>query len=88
MKEFFSTFAILMTFFTATAYAASPTAVIDRGVDGDERYYTVVCPSDKRTSVKNRFKIKEVCTYRIGDKEETCRKNWNVPKAAKYACNL
>ena len=87
MKIIFNTLFTLSIFVSTNAFAASPT-VIDRGVDGDARFYTVVCPSDKRTSVTNRFKTKQVCAYRVGDKEETCRNNWNVPKAAKYACNL
>jgi hypothetical protein len=85
MKKLLSAFAILTFFFSVAANAASP-IVVDRGVDGDERYYTVVCPNDKRTSVVNRFKIKQVCVYKIGEKEETCRSNWNPNQAAKYGC--
>jgi hypothetical protein len=86
MKYFFHTFSIVMMLFTVSVYADATIRVIDRGVDGDERYYQVVCPNEKRTSVVNRFKIKQVCVYKIGEKEETCRSNWNPNQAAKYGC--
>ena len=60
--------------------------VFDNGLDGEVRYYSVVCPSGKRTSVSNDFENKQICTTLVNDKEKVCRQSWDVDSAAKEAC--
>jgi hypothetical protein len=60
--------------------------VFDNGLDGEVRYYSVVCPSGKRTSVSNDFENKQICTTLVNDKEKVCREGWDVDSAAKEAC--
>lgn len=60
--------------------------VIDKGTDGDARYYLVVCPSGKRTAVSNFYQEGKICTTPVNDKNEICRKDWNVDNAARAAC--
>jgi len=61
--------------------------IIDRGTDGDVRYYSVVCPSSKRTSVSHHYEKGEVCTMLVSRLEKVCRTDWDVDTAAKEACN-
>jgi hypothetical protein len=60
--------------------------IFDNGLDGEVRYYSVVCPSGKRTSVSNDFENKQICTTLVNDKEKVCREGWDVDSAAKEAC--
>ncbi len=60
--------------------------VIDNGNDGNIRYYTVVCPSGKRTSVRKYHEIDRICTFFVNGDTEVCRESWSVDKAAEEAC--
>lgn len=75
-----------LVIFTGNAQANESPKVLDQGLDGDVRYYRVICPSGKRTTASFRFKTKEVCAYPIGAKNPVCRQGWSIDKAAKDAC--
>jgi len=61
--------------------------VFDNGTDGDVRYYSVVCPSSKRTSVSNYYEKGEICTVLVSTLERVCRTNWDIDTAAITACS-
>jgi hypothetical protein len=77
---------IYLTAATAQLQAEETMQIFDNGVDGEVRYYSVVCPSGKRTSVSNDFEKKQICTTLVNDKEKVCREGWDVNTAAKEAC--
>lgn len=88
MNKYARTLSVLMPLvvFAGAALANDNPKVRDQGLDGDVRYYKVVCPSGKRTTVSFQYKSKEVCTYPIGAKDQVCRQGWTIDQAAKAAC--
>jgi len=83
-----SSIALSMLFLTnSQVHAQERLQIIDRGTDGDVRYYSVVCPSSKRTSVSHYYEKGEVCTMLVSKLEKICRTDWDVDTAAKEACN-
>lgn len=84
---FFSLIIPLMLLLSQTqTQAQERLRVIDKGTDGDVRYYSVVCPSGKRTSVSDRYKEGEICTMPVSAREEICREGWDIDSAATEAC--
>lgn len=59
--------------------------LIDRGTDGDERFYTVYCSDGKRTALVKRYTIGEVCTRPSYSEKDIC-KDWSVDEAAAESC--
>lgn len=45
----------LLLLITANTQAREPLRILDRGMDGNKRYYTVQCPNGKRASVVQTF---------------------------------
>ena len=68
------------------AQAQERLRVIDRGTDGDVRYYTVVCPSGQRSAISDYYAEGKICTMLINGKQKVCRTDWDVDTAAKEAC--
>ena len=80
------------------ATAAEPLRVLDNGMDGNTRYYTITCPDGNRSSVSMKYNISdepsdssaepqvvEVCiTAASGQK---CRPEWDLDEAAKTSCS-
>jgi len=77
---------ICLTGMATQLQAEETMQVYDNGMDGEVRYYSVVCPSGKRTSVSNDFETKQICTTLVNDREKVCREGWDVDSAAKEAC--
>lgn len=77
----------LLLLLTGTAiHAQERQNIIDHGTDGDVRYYTVVCPSGKRTSIDNHYEEGKVCTMLVNGKKRVCQQGWSIDEAAKTAC--
>lgn len=61
--------------------------LLDQGLDGDVRYFNVICPDKERTTLTYNITTKEICiTYSKGSKSETCKDGWNKDQAAQEAC--
>ena len=71
---------------TTELHAEAGVSVLDKGTDGDIRYYSVICPSGKRTSLNFNLITKETCITPVNGNEQVCNVNWNKDKAAKEAC--
>ena len=68
-------------------YAEGGASTRDKGLDGSTRYYDVVCPDGKRTSLTHDIQTKEVCAIMLsGDEQTVCKTNWDTDEAAKEAC--
>lgn len=80
------TIATTMLIFSTASHAQESLRVIDNGKDGNISYYTIICPSGKRTSANFNYDDGMVCTVIVNGKEEVCRKDWTVDNAAKQAC--
>jgi hypothetical protein len=72
--------------------AADRLQVIDRGQDGDQRLYMVVCPDGNRSSVVQTFEVangktalKQVCIFPHNGQDE-CRPDWDLDAAAEASC--
>jgi hypothetical protein len=76
----------LIGLMTQHTFAESGATLLDQGLDGEVRYYTVICPSGDRTSLNYNFKTKETCTQPVKGGTEMCQVNWDKSKAAKEAC--
>ena len=76
---------IISTSLFAANEHKQPMQVVDAGMDGDERFYTVYCPSGKRAALVKRHKIGEVCTRPDYADKDICR-DWTVDEAAEEAC--
>jgi hypothetical protein len=59
--------------------------VVDNGLDGEQRYYTVYCASDERAGVTHFYKTGKICMTSVAGKEK-CLDKWDIDKAAKEAC--
>ena len=79
-------FTLLFFFMTWTGQAEERLRVIDHGTDGDERYYTVICPSGERSSITNYYEEGKICTMLVNGKIEMCRNGWDIDSAAREAC--
>ena len=80
------TFTLLMFSVSFTVQAQERLRVIDHGTDGDERYYTVICPSGERSSITNYYEEGKICTMLVNGKIEMCRNGWDIDSAAREAC--
>jgi hypothetical protein len=77
-----------------SAYAGNYTSprVLDGSLDEGARIYRVICPNDKKTTIRaqfkdyDKFKKGEICYKNNGNDE--CSKSWNVDDAAAKACDL
>ncbi len=77
---------LLTILMSSTAQAEERLRVIDHGTDGDERYYTVICPSGERSSITNYYEEGKICTMQVNGKIEICRNGWEIDSAAQEAC--
>ena len=73
--------------------------VLDLGLDGDTRYYTIVCPDGGRSSVSMQYDIPEdpttevidgqplheVCIFSASGKK--CQPQWDLDAAAQASCS-
>jgi hypothetical protein len=50
---------LLLSGFSATSMAEGKLRVLDRGMDGNQRYYYVTCPDDNRGSVTVKYDMPE-----------------------------
>ena len=72
--------------------------VLDKGIDGNKRYYNVTCPNNKRSGVvvhysdtegtdskPSQLTITKTCMNSYSDKE-VCKPKWDVDQAALESC--
>ena len=79
-------FLVILGLSVSSAYAVKrPIAVEDRGLDGEERIYSVRCPDDRRVAIAHQFKNNQICYVPLGG-QETCINGNNLDAAAKLAC--
>ena len=96
LNTLFITFAL--TAISNLATAAEPLRVLDNGLDGNTRYYTITCPDGSRSTVNVKFdipdeptestegpRIVEVCIFSSAGQK--CQPKWDLDAAAKTSCS-
>lgn len=78
---------VSLVFVALTAHASKlqPIAVEDRGLDGEQRIYSVRCPEGWRVGIGHYYKEQRICYVPLGGKE-TCIPGDDLDAAAKIAC--
>ena len=61
--------------------------VIDQGLDGKSRFYSVICPNGDRAGLEHRYKIGEMCLTPTRGKPR-CIKEDDPDVGAKKVCNM
>ena len=79
--------ALLLIMMTGSAQSQEKTRIIDRGTDGDARYYSVICASGQRSSITNYYEEGKICTVKVNGRLRECRNGWDLDSAAIVACN-
>ena len=84
---YLTTTIFLLGLTVTNASAERGVTVLDQGMDDTIRYYSVVCPTNKQTTLTYDVETKDVCVYPVGsDKEAICKTTWERDDAAKEAC--
>jgi hypothetical protein len=83
---------ILFSGISDTLTAAGKLQVFDKGLDGNQRIYLVICPDGNRSSVVQTFesaggktRLAQVCIYPHSGKDQ-CRPDWDLDTAAQLSC--
>jgi hypothetical protein len=71
---------ILISGLSFNISAEEPLRIIDRGLDGNERFYSITCPDSKTSSVKVVFNFDPNAIEEISDEVRKARVQTNVKK--------